>query len=149
MPWGLQWKCKFCVSRAISEYWQAGGIDGGDGYCGRQVQSARIRISLDVLAENHLPALPISPAGAANPFIQSLTTCRQGLTQNGQSQGLSRQYPSDRTSFASILPRILPVHPGCSACQHPVSACRSLCQAEALDGDDDNANSGSNYSTNF
>ena len=111
--------------------------------------SARIRISLDVLAENHLPALPISPAGAANPFIQSLTTCRQGLTRNGQSQGLSRQYPSDRTSFASILPRILPVHPGCSACQHPVSACRSLCQAEALDGDDDNANSGSNYSTNI
>ena len=29
MPWGLQRKCKFCVSRAISEYWQAGGIDGG------------------------------------------------------------------------------------------------------------------------
>ena len=111
--------------------------------------SARIRISRDVLAENHRPALPISPAGAANPFIQSLTTCRQGLTRNGQSQGLSRQYPSDRTSFASILPRILPVHPGCSACQHPVSACRSLCQAEALDGDDDNANSGSNYSTNI
>lgn len=26
--------------------------------------SARIRISLDVLAENHLPALPISPAGS-------------------------------------------------------------------------------------
>ena len=117
MPWGLQWKCKFCVSRAISEYWQAGGIDGGDGYCGRQVQIAciersqgcmgenisycsrqvqrtRIRSSRDVLAENHLPALPISPAGAANPFIQSLTTCRQGLTRNGQSQGLSRQYPS-------------------------------------------------------
>ena len=111
--------------------------------------SARIRISLDVLAENHLPALPISPAGAANLFIQSLTTCRQGLTQNGQSQGLSRQYPSDRTSFASILPRVLPVHPGCSACLHPVSARRSLCQAEALDGDDDNANSGGRYSTNI
>ena len=111
--------------------------------------SARIRISLDVLAENHLPALPISPAGAANLFIQSLTTCRQGLTQNGQSQGLSRQYPSDRTSFASILPRVLPVHPGCSACLHPVSARRSLCQAEALDGDDDNANPRSRYSTNI
>ena len=81
------------------------------------------------------------PRPAANLFIQSLTTCRQGLTRNGQSQGLSRQYPSDRTSFASILPRILPVHPGCSACLHPVSARRSLCQAEALDGDDDNANS--------
>lgn len=26
--------------------------------------SARIRISLDVLAEKHLPALPISPAGS-------------------------------------------------------------------------------------
>ena len=107
------------------------------------------RISLDVLAENYLPALPISPAGAANLFIQSLTTCRQGLTQNGQSQGLSRQYPSDRTSFASILPRVLPVHPGCSACLHPVSARRSLCQAEALDGDDDNANPRSRYSTNI
>lgn len=37
MPWGLWWKCKFCVSRAISEYWQAEGIDGGDGYCSRQI----------------------------------------------------------------------------------------------------------------
>lgn len=35
MPWGLQRKCKFCVSRAISEYWQAGGIDGGESYCSR------------------------------------------------------------------------------------------------------------------
>lgn len=149
MPWGLQRKCKFCVSRAISEYWQAGGIDGGESYCSRSGMSARIESSQDVLAENHLPALPISPAGAANLFIQSLTTCRQGLTQNGQSQGLSRQYPSDRTSFASILPRVLPVHPGCSACLHPVSARRSLCQAEALDGDDDNANPGGRYSTNI
>ncbi|MGN8755775.1 hypothetical protein [Blautia sp. HCP3S3_C4] len=65
--------------------------------------SARIRISLDVLAENHLPALPISPAGAANLFIQSLTTCRQGLTQNGQSQGLSRQYPSAYLAGSSGL----------------------------------------------
>ena len=35
MPWGLQRKCKFCVSRAISEYWQAGGIDGRESYCSR------------------------------------------------------------------------------------------------------------------
>ena len=93
MPWGLQWKCKFCVSRAISEYWQAGCIDGGDGYCCRQVQIAciersqgcmgekvsycsrqvqrtRIRSSLDVLAENHLPALPISPAGSESIYTE-------------------------------------------------------------------------------
>ena len=35
MPWGLQRKCKFCVSRAISEYWQVGGIGGGGSYCSR------------------------------------------------------------------------------------------------------------------
>ena len=64
MPWGLQRKCKFCVSRAISEYWQAGGIDGGESYCSRSGMSARIESSQDVLAENHLPALPISPAGS-------------------------------------------------------------------------------------
>ena len=103
MPWGLQRKCKFCVSRAISEYWQAGGIDGGESYCSRSGMSARIESSQDVLAENHLPALPISPAGAANPFIQSLTTCRQGLTRNGQSQGLSRQYPSACPASSSGL----------------------------------------------
>ena len=32
-------------------------------YCSRSDMSARIRISRDVLAENHLPVRPISPAG--------------------------------------------------------------------------------------
>ena len=63
MPWGLQRKCKFCVSRAISEYWQAGGIDGGESYCSRSGMSARIESSQDVLAENHLPAGDIGRAG--------------------------------------------------------------------------------------
>ena len=51
MPWGLQRKCKFCVSRAISEYWQAGGIDGGDSYCSRSGMSARIESSQGCMGE--------------------------------------------------------------------------------------------------
>ena len=52
MPWGLQRKCKFCVSRAISEYWQAGGIDGGESYCSRSGMSARIEKSLGCKGES-------------------------------------------------------------------------------------------------
>ncbi len=51
MPWGLQRKCKFCVSRAISEYWQAGGIDGGESYCSRSGMSARIESSQGCMGE--------------------------------------------------------------------------------------------------
>lgn len=73
-----------------------------------QVWSARIRISRDVLAENHL-RLCRYPRPAANLLIQSLTTCRQGLTRNGQSQGLSRQYPSDRTSSTGFYSSLSPL----------------------------------------
>ena len=56
MPWGLQRKCKFCVSRAISEYWQAGGIGGGDGYCSRSGMSARIESGQGCMARRSVTA---------------------------------------------------------------------------------------------
>ena len=56
MPWGLQRKCKFCVSRAISEYWQVGGIGGGGSYCSRSGMSARIESRQGCMARRAVTA---------------------------------------------------------------------------------------------